>query len=68
MDKVFTVYVSPLELGSTEDELVDMPMNQEGLDKLLQKMGTGRSSPCIRKCRITAAGSTLRSTCRKTWS
>lgn len=43
MDKVFIVYVSPLELGSTEDELVDMPMNQEGLDRLLQKMGTEQS-------------------------
>lgn len=39
MDKVFTVYISPLELGSTEDELVDMPMNQEEMDRLLQKMG-----------------------------
>ena len=46
MSKVFVVYVSPLEMGSTEDKLVDLPMEQEALRDL-------RTAPCTWKCRIT---------------
>ena len=42
MSKVFVVYVSPLEMGSTEDKLVDLPMEQEALSALLLKMGQDR--------------------------
>ena len=51
MSKVFVVYVSPLEMGSTEDKLVDLPMEQEALRDLLLEMGPDR--PCTWKCRIT---------------
>ena len=42
MSKVFGVYVSPLEMGSTEDKLVDLPMEQETLSALLLEMGPDR--------------------------
>ena len=42
MSKVFVVYVSPLEMGSTEDKLVDLPTEQEALSALLLKMGQDR--------------------------
>lgn len=42
MSKVFVVYVSPLEMGSTEDKLVDLPMEQKALCALLLKMGQDR--------------------------
>lgn len=31
MDKVFTVYVSPLEQDHMEDQLIDLPMEQDSL-------------------------------------
>lgn len=42
MSKVFVVYVSPPEMGSTEDKLVDLPMEQETLRDLLLEMGPDR--------------------------
>lgn len=42
MKKVFTVYVSPLEMGSTAHRLVDLPMEQETLDTLLLELNTGQ--------------------------
>ena len=42
MKKTFTVYVSPLEMGSTAHRLVDLPMKQETLDTLLLELNTGQ--------------------------
>ena len=42
MKKVFTVYVSPLEMGSTAHRLVDLPMEQEKLDTLILELNTGQ--------------------------
>lgn len=42
MDKVFTVYVSPLEQESMEDQLIDLPMEQNKLDALLLEWNTGQ--------------------------
>lgn len=42
MDKVFTVYVSPLEQERMEDQLIDLPMEQDRLDTLLLEWNTGQ--------------------------
>ena len=42
MKKVFTVYVSPLEMESTAHRLVDLPMEQEKLDTLILELNTGQ--------------------------
>ena len=42
MDKVFTVYVSPLEQECMEDQLIDLPMEQDRLDTLLLEWNTGQ--------------------------
>ena len=42
LSKVFVVYVSPLEMGSTEEQQVDLPMEQEALRDLLLEMGPDR--------------------------
>ena len=41
MKKVLTVYVSPLEMDSTEYHLVDLPAAQDRLDTLLLEMNKG---------------------------
>lgn len=41
MKKVLTVYVSPLEMDSTEYHLVDLPAAQDSLDTLLLEMNKG---------------------------
>ena len=40
--KVFTVYVSPLEQERMEDQLIDLPMEQDRLDTLLLEWNTGQ--------------------------
>ena len=68
LSKVFVVYVSPLEMGSTEDKLVDLPTEQEALSALLLKMGQDRplyvevsdysgSGPPVRSGLVPGAGS-----------
>lgn len=42
MDKAFTVYVSPLEQERMEDQLIDLPMEQDRLDTLLLEWNTGQ--------------------------
>ena len=42
MDKVFTVYVSPLEQERMEDQLIDLPMEQDRLDTLLLEWNTSQ--------------------------
>lgn len=42
MDKVFTVYVSPLEQDRMEDQFIDLPMEQDRLDTLLLEWNTGQ--------------------------
>lgn len=42
MRKVFTIYVSPLEMDSTAHQFVDLPMDQKQLDTLLFEMNTGQ--------------------------
>ena len=42
MDKVFRVYVSPLEMDSPLGRLTDLPMEQEKLDSLLLELNTGQ--------------------------
>lgn len=42
MDKVFTVYVSPLEQERMEDQLIDLPMEEDRLDTLLLEWNTGQ--------------------------
>ena len=42
MDKVFTVYVSPLEQDRMEDQLIDLPMEQDRLNTLLLEWNTGQ--------------------------
>ena len=51
MKKVFTVYVSPLEMGSTAHRLVDLPMEQEKLDTLILELNTGQA-PLYRSIRL----------------
>lgn len=41
MKKVLTVYVTPLEMDSTEYHLVDLPAAQDRLDTLLLEMNKG---------------------------
>lgn len=40
MSKVFTIYVSPLEMDSTKGRLIDLPLDQDALETLLCEMGT----------------------------
>lgn len=40
MSKVFTIYVSPLEVDSTKGRLIDLPLDQDTLEKILCEMGT----------------------------
>lgn len=40
MSKVFTIYVSPLEMDSTKGRLIDLPLDQDTLETLLCEMGT----------------------------
>lgn len=42
MDKVFTVYVSPLEQERMENQLIDLPMEQDRLDTLLLEWNTSQ--------------------------
>ena len=42
MDKVFRVYVSPLDMDSPLGRLTDLPMEQEKLDSLLLELNTGQ--------------------------
>ena len=42
MDKVFRVYVSPLEMDSPLGRLTDLPMEQEKLDSFLLELNTGQ--------------------------
>lgn len=39
MSKVFTIYVSPLEMDSTKGRLIDLPLDQDTLETLLCEMG-----------------------------
>ena len=70
MKKVLTVYVSPLEMDSTEYHLVDLPAAQDRLDTLLLEMNKGFplytevSDYCGREY---LAENTFWITCRRIW-
>ena len=54
LSKVFVVYVSPLEMGSTEDKLVDLSHLQEkGAERLLLHGQVHQLVLCTWKCRTT---------------